>query len=409
MGMRHGPSTLELPAEYINRGEVPAAVRTEKPPSDFAISQANVAVDRAQFIGRFVAGLERSMKEPLLAAMAHVQLVKVKAQDPPSEGTMGEIAEHIAAVDRDVRRAKEMIDDLSQLSSNSTAPGEEERVDLNRLVSSVVEARQASYDKEGISLRSHTVSVPLIRGREQPLRKVLEEVIKNAQRALQGRGVKKILVKLEDAGDHVKITVNDNGVGMDRETKAQAFDPFFRQFTDADARGLGLPTVRSIVQAQGGACEITSAPGDGTTVTLQWPVLASERDSFAKRPVRVEMFEETANTAMNTHATIDFAKEGAHALGGKVPLSSEKANALPPSPRFGAEDDDDEKWTIENGRVSLSELAEVDSEVEPTAISEPTNVIDRGDTEIDVGMDVATDVAGSSTSGSISIRPIRRG
>lgn len=398
LGSKYGPNTLELPEEYKNKNDELGAVKSERPPSEFALSQASVAVDRAAFIGRFVAGLERSMKEPLLAAMAHVQLAKVKVQDDPSEDTMDEIAEHIAAVDRDVRRAKEMIDDLSQLSSNSMAPTEDERADLNRLVSTVVEAHQSAFEKDGISLRPHTASVPLIHGREGPLRKVLEEVLKNAQRALIGRPTKKINVKLDDAGDHVKLTVTDNGVGMDRETKAQAFDPFFRNFTDPEARGLGLATVRSIVQAHGGTCEISSAPGDGTTVTLQWPVLTSERDSFAKRPVKVEMFEETANSVLNTNGLIDFAKEGAHALGGKVPLSAEHAGALPPSPRFGAEDDEDEAWSFDNGKVGLGELAEIDSQVEATVVSEPTQII---------GRDIqAKDAAKSET---IGIRPIRRG
>lgn len=387
------PSSLELPPEYRNKNEEPGAVRVEKLPSDFTISQQNVAADRAAFIGRFVAGLERSMKEPILAAMAHVQLVKVKAQDDPSKEVMKEIAEHIASVDRDVRRAKEMIDDLSQLSINGVAPGEDERADLNRIVTSVVDSNMAAFEKDGIALRPHTASVPLVRGREEPLRKVLSEILKNAQRALQGRSGKKINVKLDDGGDFVKLSVTDNGIGMDRETKAQAFDPFFHAFADPDARGLGLPTVRSIVQAHGGTCEVTSAPGDGTTVTLQWPVLASERDAFAKRPVKVEMFEETASTASGGSAVIDFAKEGAHALGGKVPLSAEQAAALPPPPRPGAEDDEKEAWSFDSSKTELGQLAEV----ERTIASEPTQVI---------GRDIPAAPVKSET---IGIRPIRRG
>jgi two-component sensor histidine kinase len=396
----HGPNSLELPAEYKTMPVDPANVKTDRFGSDAGLRQvASQAVDRAAFIGGFVSGLERSMKEPLHAAMAHVQLVKVKSQDAPSKAVMEEISEHIAAVDRDVRRAKEMIDELSQLSANSTSPASDDRADLNRLVSSAIDSHMASFERDGITLRPHTSSVPLIRGREDSLRKVLNELLKNAQRALVGRQGKKVMVNLEDVGDSVKLTVVDNGVGMDRETRAQAFDPFFHAFDEPNARGLGLATVRSIVQSHGGICEISSTPGDGTTITLQWPVLPTERDAFAKRPVKVEMFEETANSVLHTHGLIDFAKEGANALGGKVPLSADLANALPASPRFGADDGDVEVWAFDRSKVELTELGE--GELSEIKESEGKTVVLDSPPGLNDDKTVKT--------ATINIRPIRRG
>ncbi len=388
---------LELPESYLKKSSEPGSPRTvergfenspDNSPEKSPEKSIAIAVDRAAFIGRFVTGLERSMKEPLLAAMAHVQLVKVKAGDAPTKETLMEIAEHVSAVDRDLRRAKEMIDELGQLASQTQTAGPDERADLNRLASYVSDSHQAAFDKEGIRLKPHTESVPLVRGREEPLRKVLNELLKNAQRSLRGRSGKEVQLLLQDAGDSVKLTIADNGIGMDRETKAQAFDPFFRAFDEPEARGLGLATVRSIVQAQGGIIEISSSPGDGTKVVLQWPVLSSERDAFAKRPIKVEMFEETANSVVGTHGGLDFAKEGANALGGKVPLSPEHAGALPPPPRLGLDDDEKEAWSFD-GKVELSSPEFVG---EPTIVSEPTEVL---------GRDV--------TQKSINIRPVRRG
>lgn len=392
---------LELPEEYRKKttpivgsngsGAVPTGAIEREVSTGQIMAQA---ADRAAFVGRFVSGLQRGMKEPLLAAMAHVQLVKVKSGDTPSAETMREIADHISSVDRDLRRAKEMIDDLGQLSSQSGTPGPNERADLNRLVSSIVDLHQSTFGDDGIALSSEMVSVPLVRGREEPLRKALAEILKNAQRSLKGRANKAIRIKLEDKGDTVAISVTDNGVGMDRETKAQAFEPFFHGFDDPAARGLGLATVRSIVQSQGGSCELKSAPGDGTTITLQWPVLASERETFANRPVKVqasEVFENTISTVGNTHASsLDFAKEGAFALGGKVPLSPEHAGSLPPAPRFGAEDDEEEAWSFDHGKGA-------------SVLGEPTAVAEKSETAI-------TEVVAMETGdSSVKIRPVRRG
>lgn len=380
---------LELPDSYKKK---PVELGIARGGERAVDSQAAIVADRAAFIGRFVQGLERSMKEPLLAAMAHVQLVKVKAGDAPSKETLREIADHVSSVDRDLRRAKEIIDDLGQLSSQSQAPGAEERADLNRLVAYVNDSHQAAFDKDGIVLKPHTATVPLVRGREEPLRKVLNELLKNAQRALKGRSAKQIQLQLEDAGDSVRLTVSDNGIGMDRETKLQAFDPFYHGFEDPEARGLGLATVRSIVQSQGGRIELNSSPGDGTKVIIDWPVLASERENFEKRPIKVEMFEETANSVIGSHASLDFANEGANALGGKVPLSSNQAGGLPPPPRLGLEDDEKDAWSFD-GKVELG-----DAEVigEPTLLSEPTEVLRR-------------DLHADGKTQNVNIRPVRRG
>lgn len=361
---------LELPTELRDgkRGVVGKPVSTgkvERAAADAVVAQAQ---DRAAFIGRFVSGLERGMKEPLLAAMAHVQLVKVKAGDEPTKETMSEIADHVTAVDRDLRRAKEIIDELSQLSSQAGAPAADDRADLNRVVSSVMDQAKSILDLDGIALKYESKSVPLVRGREEPVRKVLQELLKNAQRALKTRSQKNITVKLEDTGDTAKLTVGDNGIGMDRDTRAQAFDPFFHGFDEPESRGLGLAMVRSVVQSQGGTCDIVSTPGDGTTVTIQWPILASEREAFSNRPVKVEVSETPVdeNTisleAGIDGSAIDLGEEGRYVLGGKAPLAADVASSLPPSPRFGADDDllnskDDEaddKWSIQAPSTQVS-------------------------------------------------------
>lgn len=394
-GMKNDP--LEMPGDSSGRYQAPYGERSAGSAKSSDSNQQ--AADRVAFIGRLVSGLERGMKEPLLAAMAHVQLVKVKSGDAPSAELMTEIADHVSAVDRDLRRAKEIIDELSQLSSQAAAPGADERMDLNRVVTSVVDQQRAALEDDGITLKVDVKSVPLVRGREEPLRKVLNELLKNARRGLKNRSGKMITLKLADEGDMNQISIVDNGVGMDRETRQQAFDPFFFAFDETDARGLGLASVRAIVQSQGGSCELSSSPGDGTTVLLKWPVLASEREAFEHKPVKVqatEGFESTRGTSTETiqGSTVDFAEEGANALGGKVPLSSDVASSLPPAPRFGADDDEDDKWSFQSDdKASLGEPSEVTASGTKTQVDSTTE---------------KTEVIGDPDS-TIKIRPVRRG
>lgn len=393
--------TLELPDEYTREPKK----KTSSLAGKITTSASENAVDRAAFVGRFVQGLERGMKEPLLAAMAHVQLVKVKSGDAPSKETMQEIAEHVTSVDRDLRRAKDMIDELGQLASQAGAPMNDERADLNRILTSTADQLRSEFSLDGIALRVETVSVPLIRGSEEPLRKIFDELLKNSRRALKGRTGKTITLRLVDSGDTVTITVKDNGVGMDRESRAQAFEPFFHGFDEPEARGLGLAMVRSAVASHAGTIDIESAPGDGTTMVLQFPVLASERTSFEKQPVKVEAssadvgMDFSISPSHDSSRTIDFGREGGVALGGKVPLSAESASGLPPSPRFGA-DDEDEKWSFRDS--PKPELGEPETVVATQVVHQEMS--ENTQTVTDV---VAVDNVEQSSS--VKIRPVRRG
>ncbi len=76
-------------------------------------------------------------------------------------------------------------------------------------------------------------------------------------------------------GDYLHISVSDTGLGMTAEAQAKIFDPFFTTNSLPAGRGLGLAATLSIIRSHGGAIDLVSSPGSGSTFKIFLPCSAS--------------------------------------------------------------------------------------------------------------------------------------
>jgi CheY-like chemotaxis protein len=138
--------------------------------------------------------------------------------------------------------------------------------------------------REGISLRIRCDSrIPVTADRTQMLQ-VLANLVVNARDALPKGGDIRIRIAasevdrrraielgVERCGRFAMVSVEDNGTGMDEETRARLFEPFFTTKAKGMGTGLGLATVYGIIGQHLGAIQVESALGRGTTFTLWLP------------------------------------------------------------------------------------------------------------------------------------------
>ena len=88
------------------------------------------------------------------------------------------------------------------------------------------------------------------------------------------------------AGKYVRIAVSDTGKGMDAETLERIYEPFFTTKGTGKSAGLGLPAAYGIIQGHGGAIDVASEPGLGTTFRIYLPV--AEKTVIEEKGARTE-------------------------------------------------------------------------------------------------------------------------
>ncbi len=101
------------------------------------------------------------------------------------------------------------------------------------------------------------------------LRQAFLNLCVNAIQAMQEGGGGRLAVRARREGDGVVVEVTDTGPGIDPETRAHVFEPFYT--TKANGTGLGLAIVRQAAEAHGGSVEVESALGAGATFRVRLP------------------------------------------------------------------------------------------------------------------------------------------
>jgi signal transduction histidine kinase len=215
---------------------------------------------RLSDIGTLAATVAHELRNPLAAIGMAAYNIRRKAANAA-------IDSHITNIEKKVNESDQIINNL--LFYSRIRPPRYEIIDFFDII-----AECAAGAEEKCKGRVRIVSdidmlknVPIEADPIQ-MREVINNILNNAIDAVP---VPKGFVNIigEDRSNCICAVFKDNGHGIEAESLAKVFDPFFT--TRAKGTGLGLSVCRQIVDLHGGAIEISSNPGEGTSVTVTLP------------------------------------------------------------------------------------------------------------------------------------------
>lgn len=299
--------------------------------------------ERLAELGTLTGGLAHEIKNPLSSINLNVQLVEEDLRDlaklggaadpaqvaapgerrmprgsgspvdPNIDERIGRIRRRFESLSRETRRLRDILDDFLRFAGRmklDLAP-----VDLNGLVSEVVDFFQPQAQLMGVTLRTQPLSVPAIAAADASLLKqaLLNLMINGCQAMANARAApssaasasgastaastvaasaaaisgstaqaanlrdnssSEMIVRLHRPmlakGDGVEIHVIDTGPGIPADDLAKIFQPYFS--TKKGGTGLGLPTARRIVEEHGGALTVHTEPGRGSDFIIRLPM-----------------------------------------------------------------------------------------------------------------------------------------
>jgi two-component system, NtrC family, sensor histidine kinase HydH len=147
------------------------------------------------------------------------------------------------------------------------------RLDLNQVVADMVDFYLPQAYNGGVTLRRGLAKDPLLcRADAAMLKQALLNLFINAQQAMPQGG--DLIVRTDRQPARAVIEVSDTGCGIPEAALGRIFEPY--RSSKPRGTGLGLATVRKIIEAHGGTISVASEQGKGTSFTIRLPLLAEE-------------------------------------------------------------------------------------------------------------------------------------
>jgi len=224
--------------------------------------------EKLSSIGLLAAGVAHEVNTPLAVISSYAQML---AKQVSGDVKKSELLDKIT---RQTFRASEIVNSLLNFSRTSTT--EFSNVDLNRVIQDTLMLLEHQLKVARVKVvQSLESQLPPIYGNTGKLQQVFLNLFLNAKDAMPSGGT---LMVTTQNGHNVQVTVGDTGSGIAQEHIHRIYDPFFTtknkpKTGHSGGTGLGLSVTYGIIQEHAGKIRVNSKPGEGTTFTMEFPLI----------------------------------------------------------------------------------------------------------------------------------------
>lgn len=242
-----------------------------------ALNRQLEASSKMAAIGEMAAGVAHEINNPLgIIETLKTWILDLVSEEGVAKEDVQEVIDSTRKIGDQVERCRRITHDLLKFSRRTES--ERADLDLNALISEMVEMIQHRARAENIAFKLELGRLPRITGSPSRLQQVFMNILNNAVDAMERRGGT-ITVRTGAAPGGVRAEVEDTGCGIPPENLSKIFEPFFTTKPVGRGTGLGLAVCYGLVVQMGGTLEVRSQVGSGTTFVLTLPLSPPEAPS----------------------------------------------------------------------------------------------------------------------------------
>jgi signal transduction histidine kinase len=229
------------------------------------LQEANEALETFGF------SVSHDMREPLRTIQGYANALK---QDF-GEGRMEQAGRYIDRIETIARRVDTMVSDLLEFARLSRA---EIAIETVAVADAILDMRTMLHAEASQARAELHVEAPAglrVRGHRQTLVQALTNLVSNAVKFVAPGVRPTVTLRIEQLGTMVRISVQDNGIGIPESAQGRIFNVFERLHGEEafPGTGIGLAIVKKGVERMGGTVGVSSKPGAGSTFQVELPVV----------------------------------------------------------------------------------------------------------------------------------------